>query len=821
MIDWRKYAVGGAAAREDSFSKLNPEYASRVAQMVLAADQELGQGALKITSAYRSPELQAKLFADAVKKYGSEKAARKWVAPPGRSKHNAGLAVDFADASGKMLRDANSREAKWIAQNAARFGLAVPMSWEPWQVELPRDGSAPSAPPVDTLSGGAGDVSLSGGEGQDTMAGNSIADIIAEAKRRRDAQKAQQPAPTSPADAYASTGALDVQPSGAADIASIIAEAKKRRAPQETQAEDQGGFARGLGLGVRDVAQGIAGTVGIAYDPIAAGINAAFGTEIPPLRENVSQRLTEAGLPVAETAGERVASSVIEGAAGALGGAGLAGGVARAAAGPVARAVASQMAAAPIAQAIGGGSAGAGQQLAAEGGVGPVGQAAAALGAGIVGGGLAATRMSPSSQVDDLAAVGAQRGVRVMTSDINPPETFAGRWLSSMGEKIPVAGTGGMRAAQSTERVRAVQDFARQYVDDASRLGDDVLASVSDDLMKTRGAALTKYKTAKDEVISRLSGNGVVPVDRAIAQVDNEVARLEGLGLAELRPVIDRLNDWKRAIQGKDLGQVELIRKQLGESFEAPDLASVRGIAKDALSRIYKPLREDMGDFIKSTGDRRDFTQWQVANKRLSSLAGELDASALKSALQKGSVTPESVKKLLFSQNTSDVRRLYRNLSNEGKSNARAAIVHEALAKSGGIENVSPQKFATALGKLNKQTGVFFSPQERKNAEGFIRLLQATSRADVAALNPPTGMQAVPILGGMAATDLMGGMGAGVASMATVGGLARLYESRAIRPILAQIQRVKPGSAEEAALVNRALSVYREMQQSEGDNAAK
>jgi len=146
-FDWYKYAVGGAASREDSFSRLDPDYAARVSQMILAAEAELGPRALTITSAYRSPELQAQLYAGALKKYGSEAAARKWVAPPGKSKHNSGQAVDFADASGRMLRDANSREAKWIKANAGRFGLDVPMSWEPWQVELAgsRGGAKPQA----------------------------------------------------------------------------------------------------------------------------------------------------------------------------------------------------------------------------------------------------------------------------------------------------------------------------------------------------------------------------------------------------------------------------------------------------------------------------------------------------------------------------------------------------------------------------------------------------------------------------------------------------------------------------------------------------
>lgn len=150
-FDWYKYAVGGAASRPDSFSNLNPDYAARVAQLIQAAEQELGPRALTITSAYRSPELQAQLYNDAVVKYGSPEAARKWVAPPGRSKHNHGLAVDFADASGRMLRDPNSREAQWIKANAGRFGLDVPMSWEPWQVELagsrgPQSGNTGGAP---------------------------------------------------------------------------------------------------------------------------------------------------------------------------------------------------------------------------------------------------------------------------------------------------------------------------------------------------------------------------------------------------------------------------------------------------------------------------------------------------------------------------------------------------------------------------------------------------------------------------------------------------------------------------------------------------
>jgi hypothetical protein len=141
VVDWSRYAVGGAASRPDSFTSLDPIFRDRLAALVSAAEQELGRP-LQITSAYRSPEVQARLYEQAIEKYGSPEAARKWVAPPGRSRHNSGTAADFA-VNGNLIRDANSPEAVWLRENAARFGLSVPMDWEPWQVELAGDRDAP------------------------------------------------------------------------------------------------------------------------------------------------------------------------------------------------------------------------------------------------------------------------------------------------------------------------------------------------------------------------------------------------------------------------------------------------------------------------------------------------------------------------------------------------------------------------------------------------------------------------------------------------------------------------------------------------------
>lgn len=90
-----------------------------------ALNRLLEETGLSVTSGYRSPQKQAELFAAAVRKYGSESAARKWVAPPGRSKHNHGVAADLGGDLSK-LNDAVLR----------RYGLYRPMPYEPWHVEL-------------------------------------------------------------------------------------------------------------------------------------------------------------------------------------------------------------------------------------------------------------------------------------------------------------------------------------------------------------------------------------------------------------------------------------------------------------------------------------------------------------------------------------------------------------------------------------------------------------------------------------------------------------------------------------------------------------
>ena len=123
-IDLQKYSYKDPS----HVNGFKPDFASKLGPFLVAAEQ--AGVPIRITSGFRSVARQKELFAQAVKEYGSEKAARKWVAPPGQSNHNYGAAADLDIAKPGPAQT-------WAHANAARFGLTFPMSWEPWHIEIP------------------------------------------------------------------------------------------------------------------------------------------------------------------------------------------------------------------------------------------------------------------------------------------------------------------------------------------------------------------------------------------------------------------------------------------------------------------------------------------------------------------------------------------------------------------------------------------------------------------------------------------------------------------------------------------------------------
>lgn len=565
------------------------------------------------------------------------------------------------------------------------------------------------------------------------------------------------------------------------------------------------GIAQGLG----SIAEMAGNTLGIVGNPLNATVNALLGTN---LSTNMGAATREAlGLPQNQNS---MADAIIQGASGAMTGAGLASGAAKVLPGIAGRA-ASALAAQPIQQVAGGAGAGAGAEMARQQGGGSGAQMAAALAGGALGAGgagIGQALAAPRVAVPAGVAAAERASIPVMTSDVAPPQTFIGKNLQATGERIPFAGTGGLRATQQEARIQAVKDVLSEYGAGTEGLPDKVWRSVS----AKRGGELTKYTDMKKQVIDALDTAGEVPVENATTAIDDEMARLSRISPEGFAPAISILRRWKSDLQGKSLSDIEVLRKQIGEEFKAPELAAVSGEAQKSLNRIYAPLRDDMATFIRQNGGNREANKWMIANKRLSQLAGELDKQSMKSVLRSGDVTPESVNRLLFSKNRSDVAALYRNLTPEGRANARAAIMDKVFQDIGGdLDTISPERFVTAVRKQGNSIGVMFPKEEADRIAGLIKALKLTRRAGEAGVLTNTGQQGVALAGLSGLTgavgSLLGGLATGgtvaagtVGAAGTIGLLARLMEGPATRKILMQLRNAKP--AEEEALTKRLIA---------------
>ena len=103
----------------------------------LLAQRKAGRWRGTVTSGFRPVWYQERLWNAAVKKYGSEQAASKWVARPGKSRHGMKGGQGAVDVSVGEQLDASSNL------------LYRPMSWEPWHVQLTASRDLPELPDPD------------------------------------------------------------------------------------------------------------------------------------------------------------------------------------------------------------------------------------------------------------------------------------------------------------------------------------------------------------------------------------------------------------------------------------------------------------------------------------------------------------------------------------------------------------------------------------------------------------------------------------------------------------------------------------------------
>jgi hypothetical protein len=108
---------------EESTEGMSPKLRSRLLKAMAAAKSD--GVTLRINSGRRDAAKQRRLLDEAIVKYGSYKAAVRWVLPPEFSEHVKGRAVDITPAAG----------AKWLELNGYRYGICRRYDNEPWHFE--------------------------------------------------------------------------------------------------------------------------------------------------------------------------------------------------------------------------------------------------------------------------------------------------------------------------------------------------------------------------------------------------------------------------------------------------------------------------------------------------------------------------------------------------------------------------------------------------------------------------------------------------------------------------------------------------------------
>ena len=125
----------------------------------------------RVTSAFRSHEKQKVLYAEALKKYGSEQEARRWVAKPGNSKHEKGTALDVDYKQGETVSLLISTGL------LKKYNFTKPLSNEPWHIEY---GSGSVGAAAGAAAGAIGDLASAPSFENATAAAEAAKTLVAE-----------------------------------------------------------------------------------------------------------------------------------------------------------------------------------------------------------------------------------------------------------------------------------------------------------------------------------------------------------------------------------------------------------------------------------------------------------------------------------------------------------------------------------------------------------------------------------------------------------------------------------------------------------------
>lgn len=412
---------------------------------------------------------------------------------------------------------------------------------------------------------------------------------------------------------------------------------------------------------------------------------------------------------------------------------------------------------------------------------------------------------APAGSQSELVQAAKSANIPLMTTDVAQPSTFVGKSAQVLGERIPLAGTGGARATQQEARKSAIQALGDQY---PAPKPSQIIDSLKSQKSRIKQAAGQRY----DELLPMVDALGAAPYTKTTQAIDDAISQLSKPGVVSSKEALEELKQFKDTLGSADqtystLKENRGALREVVNSYDDQGRSQLPSRAKALMNRVYSAIGNDMDDAARSALNPRDLARLKAADSIYRSEAEKMTRTRLKNVLDKGDLTPEVAENLLFSNKRSEVKSLYDSLDSSGRDAARATVIQRALTKAGGLEDPSPEKFMAELRRMESQTGILFKGDQRKQLEGLKQVLAATKRASQAGVQTSTGQQLYAPLVGTAVGSLIGDLGITLALGASAGGIARVYESPVVRNAMIRI-----GSAPKSEASKRlALQLARQL----------
>ncbi len=414
----------------------------------------------------------------------------------------------------------------------------------------------------------------------------------------------------------------------------------------------------------------------------------------------------------------------------------------------------------------------------------------------------------PDERVSSILAAAKEADVPILTSDIFPPEGFVGRTFQSISEKLGPLGSGSARTSQQRARIEAVNGLA-DNIDIDSPFAEGLVRSLN----KKSASTLRNAGKVRLEAVDSLDSFGDFGADQSVVKIDELLADQSRLGQTASAQLTTELNNFKtELLKPSTFSLKKDLRTQLIKKVKA--FSRAEDTAPGAvLQQVKSALDKDMVSFARKS-DRVATKKWLSSNRKF---ADELEATKrteLKRILSTGDATPEKVIPLLKGGKPSELRRLHGALGEKGRANAKGLLIQQALKDAKFFEvdvNPNPDALATALNRpaFQQASKVFFSGQDKVELDGFIRMMDATRRAQSGQAVVKTGEQLL-LPGGAAGVGAAVGAGIlpggpTIAAVTVASAMAKAYESKAFRNTLIRLSSTKRGSKLETKSLEAAM----------------